>query len=310
MAEMNYLNTVINFHDPKKGVPDVNNTMHDDVKSGDRYISNDTYNGWMKDYIYEYNQVTSTWEPYKPQKNDAVWIEDLNKVCVHDGNSWAVEQKITNNVINVNNIDNKNNIDNDNVIMAIAKKIYEDDENVDDGNDNDEDDDADNNSDGAPELESDDDLKEEPVHKNEMPELIPINNIPIKNIQKNINNKNDKFMECDICGASMSVKNGIINTPDFQCYHCFFWINYAPECRPTCDGVFGITIAEYVLTYHGKHEISKCQRVGSCFLCDYINKKIIKDIKNPELIYSPQEYNEATKPPQQSNFTGTFVIDI
>lgn len=119
-----------------------------------------------------------------------------------------------------------------------------------------------------------------------------------------------KQQMCGICGILINDDLKEIKIAgEFQCHHCYFWLNYGEECRRECDGTYGITIAEYVELYNKEHDVMHCTHAGTCFLCDYKNKKIIKNIKNPELIYSKEEYEQ---PKEQSNVAPSdqMVIDI
>jgi hypothetical protein len=56
------------------------------------------------------------------------------------------------------------------------------------------------------------------------------------------------------------------------CYHCLFYLNYDPDMRPFVDGVYGMTIMDYVTKLSPLHDKQNCMRHGNnCFLCDALN---------------------------------------
>jgi len=130
---------------------------------------------------------------------------------------------------------------------------------------------------------------------------------------------------CEMCGkyysGDMMVADGKKNKDDgSNCWHCFFWLNYDINNRPVCDGVFGMTIVEYVLKCHDEHNIASCTRRsdhGGCFLCEYKMDFPIIEIRDGHLLYEQDAqnhncYNEPEKDPICDEFTGVgeLVIDL
>jgi hypothetical protein len=68
-----------------------------------------------------------------------------------------------------------------------------------------------------------------------------------------------------------------------QCYHCLFWMNYAPESRKLVDGTCGLLIVDYVLKCKDIHLIDDCTRKsdsGGCILCEFNLGIPITDVKD------------------------------
>lgn len=70
----------------------------------------------------------------------------------------------------------------------------------------------------------------------------------------------------------------------------FFWMNYDQELRMAVDVQYsehGYFVASYVSECSDAHDVKSCERGidGTCYLCDYLNKKVIKNILMPEMIY-------------------------
>ena len=98
---------------------------------------------------------------------------------------------------------------------------------------------------------------------------------------------------------------------ELQCYHCIFWMNYSPETRAFVDGVFGLTISDYILKCYTSHDTESCTRnipdYGGCFLCDFINKVPIFNIIDVEKILCLDE----TVPQKESTiFDDDFVLEV
>lgn len=87
--------------------------------------------------------------------------------------------------------------------------------------------------------------------------------------------------------------SGFVNDDDWMCYHCLYWINYALEQRTLVDGVFGKTIAEYVIECKDTHNIESCTRSPNCFICDHLNGINIELIQLEELVNQSVEQKES-----------------
>jgi hypothetical protein len=95
----------------------------------------------------------------------------------------------------------------------------------------------------------------------------------------------DLVRQCSFCNKfykhDMIAPNG--KPGDYQCWHCLFWMNHDVNARKNVDGVFGMTIADYVLKCKDVHELDACTRntdSGGCFLCEYNLGLPITDIKD------------------------------
>lgn len=75
---------------------------------------------------------------------------------------------------------------------------------------------------------------------------------------------------------------------DRQCYHCLFWMNYSVENRKHVDGVFGMTIVDYINKCKDIHEMDTCIRKsdsGGCFLCEFNMGLPVTDVKDLNKLY-------------------------
>jgi hypothetical protein len=110
---------------------------------------------------------------------------------------------------------------------------------------------------------------------------------------------------CEMCGKFYSddmicytgldkeslLKNKKQNDDGTMCWHCFFWLNYDVSNRSVSDGVYGMTIAEYVLKCKDEHNTETCTRRtqhGGCFLCEYLLEFPIIDIRDAHLLYDTE----------------------
>ena len=86
-----------------------------------------------------------------------------------------------------------------------------------------------------------------------------------------------KYYKLDMCIPTFEKDD------DVSCWHCFFWMNYSLAIRKNADGVYGMTIVDYILKCSAIHETDKCQRntdSGGCFLCEYNLGLPVTDIKD------------------------------
>ena len=76
--------SVISFYDPTSGTP-LN------PSSGDRYISQATANGWIINYVYEFNN--SSWLEIVPSEGDVIWVKggtyNSSIFVIYNGSSWT-----------------------------------------------------------------------------------------------------------------------------------------------------------------------------------------------------------------------------
>lgn len=80
---------------------------------------------------------------------------------------------------------------------------------------------------------------------------------------------------------------GYVSEDDWMCYHCLYWINYGLEQRSLVDGVFGKSIAEYILECKDTHNTETCNR--NCFICDHLAGLDIELIQHSELLNGSKE---------------------
>lgn len=131
----------------------------------------------------------------------------------------------------------------------------------------------------------------------------------------NATKKTLKF--CDMCEKFYS--NDMIgeNNEAANCWHCFYWMNYDLACRPISDGVYGLSIAEYVLKCKDDHDISTCTRRsdhGGCFVCEFLMGFPIIDIKDAFLLYETNEIADHIESDDDTNYYNynneDLVIDL
>ncbi|AYV83591.1 MAG: hypothetical protein Hyperionvirus9_8 [Hyperionvirus sp.] len=103
---------------------------------------------------------------------------------------------------------------------------------------------------------------------------------------------------CSFCGkyykSDMFIPT-LEKDDEISCWHCFFWMNYATAARKNVDGIYGMTIVDYILRCSAIHETTKCQRnsdSGGCFLCEYNLGLPITDIKDLHRLGSSHEIPE------------------
>ena len=111
----------------------------------------------------------------------------------------------------------------------------------------------------------------------------------------NLNSSDLNLKQCTFCNKFF--KQDMI-IPDFdvhknpvdeiQCWHCIFWMNYPISARKNVDGIFGMTIVDYILKCKDIHEMSSCTRnsdSGGCFLCEHNLGLPLTDVKDLNKLY-------------------------
>ena len=95
-----------------------------------------------------------------------------------------------------------------------------------------------------------------------------------------------QIVQCECCMRIYKVDDEMVIYANdmFTCYHCLFWMNYSIESRASVDGTMGKTIALYIVECNEAHDQTKCNRSGSCFLCDYKNDVYIDGIVSSEMV--------------------------
>lgn len=123
-----------------------------------------------------------------------------------------------------------------------------------------------------------------------------------------------KLSQCEVCQKIYSVNsNGepMVNSINGlnSCWHCLFWMNYDLTARSNVDGVYGKTIAEYIIDCRDSHDPINCSRVGACFLCDNLNGYPIDGIICGEMINNDNKYkdNDGDK---DETIESEFAIEI
>jgi hypothetical protein len=93
--------------------------------------------------------------------------------------------------------------------------------------------------------------------------------------------------QCMLCMKYYN-HNMIMNADgEHMCQHCFFMINYDEEKRLEVDTKYinmGYCVAMYISECSDNHNVQTCEK-SACYLCDYKNKKPIKNILLSESIY-------------------------
>ena len=144
--------------------------------------------------------------------------------------------------------------------------------------------------------------------------------ITVANSQENNNIKQDSIVFISTEGISSlhiyQVENKVMDTIDMcifcnkyytedmlisrddtdnrHCYHCLFWMNYTIKNRKHVDGVFGMTIVDYIQKCKDFHEINTCTKntdSGGCFLCEYNLGIPITDVIDLDKLYSTNNDN-------------------
>lgn len=104
--------------------------------------------------------------------------------------------------------------------------------------------------------------------------------------QMNIGNElfRNSIGHCSICGKFYKREMTMMYFDEKMCYHCLFFLNYDYDLRQNVDGVYDMTIADYILKCAPEHDKTKCTRFDSCFLCDKLNKREIIGIIDSDLL--------------------------
>jgi hypothetical protein len=76
---LDWQDSVIDYHSPSGGLPAGPNV-------GDRYVADDSGNGWTQNNIYEWDG--SQWEETVANEGMSTWFEDEDLLRVYDGTNW------------------------------------------------------------------------------------------------------------------------------------------------------------------------------------------------------------------------------
>lgn len=148
-----------------------------------------------------------------------------------------------------------------------------------------------------------------------------INGILYQEFKKLPHNKQVNSVQCSYCQKFYSkTQQPKMFTTEFTegepvCFHCIFWTNYDVTTRPHVDGVYGMTIVEYVMECKDLHDKAVCTRnsdAGGCLLCDYLNGVPIDNVLGADVLINElpkQESVEDDKDYLQS-VDCSFVITI
>ena len=95
----------------------------------------------------------------------------------------------------------------------------------------------------------------------------------------------NKYYKLDMMGTENHKDKDDKGKDNFDeiCWHCYYWINYAPDVRNKVDGKNGHYIVDYIQKCKDIHELDKCSRntnSGGCLLCEFNMGLPIVDIKN------------------------------
>jgi hypothetical protein len=77
---LDWQQSVKDFWSPSEGLPESPST-------GDRYLADDSGNGWTENNIYEWNGTS--WVELAPNDGYSVWVENVDKMYVFNGSSWV-----------------------------------------------------------------------------------------------------------------------------------------------------------------------------------------------------------------------------
>lgn len=83
-----------------------------------------------------------------------------------------------------------------------------------------------------------------------------------------------------------------------NCYHCFFWMNYSLDTRRQVDGLYGMTIVDYILKCKDIHAMDTCTHKsdnGGCYLCEFNLGIPIEDVKDVERLYNSHTNSYTTE---------------
>ena len=80
---LSWQKAVIEFYDPTGGLPV-------GPSDGDRYISIATANDWTEDYIYEWDDLDSTWMETVPASGTALYVAEEDRMYQYNGIDWVV----------------------------------------------------------------------------------------------------------------------------------------------------------------------------------------------------------------------------
>lgn len=107
----------------------------------------------------------------------------------------------------------------------------------------------------------------------------------LANLPSNIKLKLNPIF-CDLCSKYYNNDFVINYQNDNICYHCLFWLNYHENLRINVDGIYGLTITEYIIRCKDIHDTVNCDKnlSGGCFICEHLNGNFIFDIIDEEKI--------------------------
>lgn len=128
-----------------------------------------------------------------------------------------------------------------------------------------------------------------------------INGILYEDYKKLPHQKQVNSVQCSYCQKFYSTtQQPKMFTTEFAegepvCFHCIFWTNYDPATRPHVDGVYGMTIVEYIMEckdFHDKTTCIKNSDAGGCLLCDYLNGVPIENVLGADVLINEQPIPE------------------
>lgn len=137
----------------------------------------------------------------------------------------------------------------------------------------------------------------------EMDKSLLINGVTYDELKTLPYNKQNQLAQCNYCLKFYKKENPHkMITTDFSdsetiCFHCIFWMNYDVDVRATVDGVYGMTILEYIMECKDDHDKTTCTKnsdAGGCFLCDYLNNVPLVNVLGAESLFddTPEQIHD------------------
>ena len=126
----------------------------------------------------------------------------------------------------------------------------------------------------------------------------------------NIVKEDNNTVTCNFCGGLYSNDTVVPYEDNNVCWHCIFSLNYSIYLRKNVDGMFGMSIVNYIFTYANDHNKENCQKNNMCFLCDYLNGKTITDVQNSEVLIGNEDESLNANSDCESDSEEEIIIKI
>lgn len=124
-------------------------------------------------------------------------------------------------------------------------------------------------------------------------EIATLKEIPVHGVNPSAFNSKGyvKSKQCSLCarvfGDEMVTEN--VETGENNCYHCIYWLNYDVSRRPFVDGLYNLSIVDYIIKCRDSHKIDMCKSTGQCVVCDYLQDLPIKGVCGVERLLPDNE---------------------